>query len=295
MHNLEEGKMKKFSISLAAVTVAMTCILGMTSKTFADTKDKDIIADSVRDKSKLFFLRSAPPGVLRGSGWFYSNTTPMILENSSNRWPLHVALFLSKKIESNKIDLRFYRINEKKREREFVATLEQFFNTATRSVYLLVTLRNELPYGPGDYEVEALDGGTKLASGRLKLEENSASKEARKKAENVGRGPLTFNLPNKPTENKDAPPFDRKAARKSLDAVIYDNCQIPNGGTGKAALYIKFSSNDGKVLSTKFAKEPSPYDEKVARCITTKFSREVKIPPFLGKDKTIQYNIELEP
>ncbi len=82
-------------------------------------------------------------------------------------------------------------------------------------------------------------------------------------------------------------PFDREAARRALQSIVYDDCG--KGGGGK--LMVTFDPS-GKCASARVT--DGEFEETVRACIEARFAK-VSVPPFDGAPRTVRISISLPP
>lgn len=273
------------SLALAAAPVAVLAVAPREVE--AAPAKKDPLADKFG--GQILFLDSAPPPSVSGPGWFNAHKISKKDENSDNKWPLHLMVFLKKPLDAPKLDLMVYRI-DKKGTVEYVQKIEQFPNGDMRSYYFLITFRKEPPFEPNlKYQVKAtVPGGGAVAEGTIELNG---------KEEKIGGGDMDFtkgmDLGKPEKAEKPTKPFDAEAAKDALKKVIYEDCKTAGSKGGDAKIHIKFAAKDGKVLKAEFPTDPpAPYSDATQNCVIRRFEK-AKTKPFTGEDKTISYKVNL--
>jgi len=286
--------LRRVVLSLAFLAAPVIGAVAFPSDAAAQAKKKggDPLADAYQ--GKIMFLSVAPPATIGDKSWFPSHQITSKDENSDKKWPLHVMIFLAKPLDVNKLDLMVYKI-DKKGNKDFVQKLEQFPNTESRSIYLLITLRNAAPYEPSTpgktikYQIKAVASTGAVAE--------SPEIELTGKEEKVSGGPIDFTAGmdlSKPKEEKATAPFDAAAATEALKKVIYEDCKTSASKGGDAKIQIKFAGKDGKVLDAVFPKDPPvPYSDATQTCIQRRFEK-AKTKPFTGEEShTVAYKVSL--
>jgi hypothetical protein len=272
-----------FALPVVASTVAVTSSV----VAHADPPKKDPLADAFA--GQILFLDSAPPSSVSGPGWFSAHKISKKDENSDQKWPLHLMIFLKKPLDVNKIDLMVYR-TDKKGVKEFIQKLEQFPSGDGRSFYFLITLRKVAPYDPNlkySFKAVSANGAGLAESGDIELDG---------KEEKVGGSDLDFTKGmdlSKPKEEKATAPFDAEAAKEALKKIIYEDCKTSASKGGEAKLRLNFAAKDGKVLHAEFEKDPTPpYSDATQTCIIRRFEK-AKTKPFTGADHFVSYKVVL--
>jgi len=283
------GRLRSLFVTLALFGAPVLAGALTPSTADAAPPKKDPLADALG--GQLLFLDMAPPQSVGGPGWFQAHKIAKKDENSDQKWPLHMMVFLKKPLDTPKLDLMVYKIDKKTGSADFVQKIEQFPNSDNRSFYFLVTLRKEPPYEPNlKYQIKAVvPGGGAVAEGTIELNGKEIPK--------IGGGDMDFTKGvdlGKPKEvEKPTGPFDAEAAKEALKKVIYEDCKTAGSKGGDAKIQLKFAAKDGKVLDASFSKDaPPPYSDATQNCVIRRFEK-AKTKPFTGDNKTISYKINL--